>query len=96
MPVPGALIQGSDGSVYFLPQVLLNKHKIVGDGADAAAEVFGDDEVAGFNFSTSLNKMGTFTLLRAFEGPFGIAPKAMNIGEEPTEADSATIRSIRR
>lgn len=48
----GALLQGADGAMYFVPEQDLAQYRLSDDEAASAAEAMGDDdEVSGFAFN---------------------------------------------
>jgi len=72
--VTGAVIEGTDGSVYFIPEVILAKYKVDDASAAVAKEAFSADEVSGFDFSNPLLGKEANQILRGQFGPFGSVP----------------------
>lgn len=98
--VDGALIQGAEGAIYFVPNEILAQYKVEGEGADIAREAFGDDEVSGFDFSRTISQRSfpsdIFQPMKAITGPFGSLPVSAGVGEEPTDVDASSLRHFRR
>lgn len=76
----GTMLQGSDGTVYFIPHDRLSEFRVADeDSAGVRQELEKvDSEVSGFGLDASSPKLkdGVFAL-RAFEGPIGIKPPVL-------------------
>lgn len=83
----GTLLQGGDGSVYFIPAERLAEFRVADEASagvrEALAEIDTDDEVGGFSFQQLRPLKEGVQPLKAFEGPLGIRPPILqqNIGD---------------
>lgn len=72
--VSGAMLEASDGSVYFVPDEILEKYKVDDTSAAAARTALGDAEVEGFNFSQAVAPRPDVQILRGQWGSLGLVP----------------------